>query len=95
MMLEQSAPEDYIIATGQSHTLTQFVETAFSLIGKDWREHVTVDQHLVRPTDIARNKVDPGKAIAGLGWKAQHHMADVISLMLETEIARLRTGAGV
>ena len=92
LMLEQSAPEDYIIATGQSHTLTQFVEAAFNFIGKDWREHVTVDQHLIRPTDISRNKVDPSKAAARLGWKAQHHMSEVISLMLEAEIASLRGG---
>jgi len=95
LMLEQPAPEDYIIATGQSHTLTQFVETAFNLIGKDWREHVAVDQHLIRPTDIARSRVNPSKATAGLGWKAQHYMADVISLMLEAEIAHLRGGGDV
>jgi GDPmannose 4,6-dehydratase len=71
------------------------VETAFNLIGKDWREHVTVDQHLVRPTDIARNKVDPTKAAARLGWKAQHHMSEVISLMLEAEIANFRGGRAV
>ena len=95
MMLEQPTPEDYIIATGQSHTLTQFVETAFQLIGKDWREHVTVDQHLMRPTDIARNRVDPSKAAAGLGWKARHHMEEVISQMLEAEMASLRDGGNV
>ena len=49
LMLEQPAPEDYIIATGQSHTLTQFVEAAFNLIGKDWQEYVTIDQHLSPP----------------------------------------------
>jgi GDPmannose 4,6-dehydratase len=92
LILEQPAPDDYIIATGQSHTLTQFVATAFKLIGKDWREHVTVDQHLIRPTDIACNKVDPAKAAAKLGWKARHHMDEVISLMLEAEIASLRDG---
>ena len=95
LILEQPAPEDYIIATGQSHTLTQFVATAFKLIGKDWREHVTVDQHLIRPTDIARNKVDPAKAAAKLGWKARHHMDEVISLMLEAEIANLRDGGDI
>jgi len=94
LMLQQTMPEDYIIATGQSHTLTQFVETAFNLIGRDWRKHVTVDPHLIRPNDIARNKVSPAKAAAGLQWKATHDMAAVISLMLEAEIARLRSGAG-
>jgi GDPmannose 4,6-dehydratase len=90
LMLEQPEPKDYIIATGQSHTLTQFVETAFNLIGKDWREYVAVDRHLVRPTDIARNKVDPSKAAAELGWKAKHHMAEVISRMLEAELSSLK-----
>jgi GDP-D-mannose dehydratase len=55
---------------------------------------VTIDPHLIRPNDIARNKVSPAKAAAGLGWKARLDMAAVISLMLEAEIARLRGGAG-
>ena len=78
LMLEQPVPDDYIIATGQSHTLTQFVETAFDLIGKNWREYVISDKGLMRPTDIARNKVDPSKAARGLGWQARNHMRDVI-----------------
>jgi GDPmannose 4,6-dehydratase len=61
-MLEQPEALDYIIATGQSHALTQFIETAFRLIGKEWREYVTIDEHLIRPTDIRCNKVDPAKA---------------------------------
>jgi GDPmannose 4,6-dehydratase len=94
LMLEQPEPKDYVIATGHSHTLTQFVETAFNLIGKDWREYVTADKRLVRPTDIARNKVDPSKAATELRWQAQRGMADVISLMLEAEISTLKRDAG-
>jgi GDPmannose 4,6-dehydratase len=90
MMLEQAVPEDYIVATGQSHTLVQFVETAFNLINKDWREHVTVDQHLIRPTDIHCNRVDVSKAAQGLGWRARHYMGDVITMMLEAEMASLK-----
>jgi|WetSurMetagenome_2_1015567.scaffolds.fasta_scaffold02779_4 GDPmannose 4,6-dehydratase len=90
MMLEQPSAQDYIIATGQSHTLTQFVEIAFSLIGKDWHEFVSIDKHLMRPTDIMRNKVDPSKAAICLGWKATHHMKQVVSMMLEAEIRNLR-----
>jgi len=67
MMLEQPSPEDCIIANGQSHTLREFVRTAFDLIGKDWRVYVTQEEHLLRPTDILRNKVDPSKAAAHLG----------------------------
>jgi GDPmannose 4,6-dehydratase len=90
MMLEQPSAQDYIIATGESHTLTQFVETAYSLIGKDWRDYVKIDEHLKRPTDILRNKVDPSKAAATLGWKAKNGMKQVISMMLESEIRSLR-----
>jgi GDPmannose 4,6-dehydratase len=91
MMLEQPSPEDYIIATGQSYTLTQFVETAFDLIGKHWRDHVTLDEHLLRPTDIVRNKVDPSKAAVHLGWKAKYGMKQVVSMMLESELKRAQT----
>jgi GDPmannose 4,6-dehydratase len=89
MMLEQPAAEDYIIATGQSHTLTQFVETAFELIGKSWKEHVTIDEQLMRPTDILWNKVDPSKAATRLGWKAKNGMKEVIRMMLDSEITAL------
>ncbi len=88
-MLEQPSAQDYIIATGQSHTLTEFVETAYSLIGKDWRDYVTLDKNLIRPTDIQRNKVDPSKAASRLGWKAKYGMKQVISMILESEMSIL------
>ncbi len=92
MMLEKDSPEDCIIATGESHTLSEFVKAAFDLVGEDWREHVTQDKNLLRPADIVRNKVDPSKAATYLGWKAKHHMKDVVAMMLEAEIANLRNG---
>ena len=90
MMLEQPSARDYIIATGQSHTLTEFVETAFNLIGKDWHDFVIINEHLMRPTDILRNQVDPSLAATRLGWKARNGMRQVISLMLESEMKSLR-----
>lgn len=89
-MLEQPAAEDYIIATGSSNTLERFMETAFELVGRNWHDHVTIDEHLMRPTDIARNKVDPSKAASCLGWRAKRGMREVISMMLECEIGLLR-----
>ena len=93
-MLNQSSPSDYIIATGKSHTLLEFVETTFSLINKDWRDYVTIDHRLMRPTDILHNKVDPSKAAGGLGWKAKSSMKEVISMMLESEMAILHKEKG-
>jgi GDPmannose 4,6-dehydratase len=89
MMLQQPSAQGCIIATGQSHTLTEFVETAFNLIGKDWRDDVTTDQHHMRPTDIMRNKVDPSKAASFLGWKAKNGMKEVIGMMVESEMKNL------
>jgi GDPmannose 4,6-dehydratase len=92
MMLEQPSPQDYIIATGESHTLTQFVETAFQLIDKDWRAYVSIDKQLMRPTDILRTKINPSKAATSLGWKAKNGMKEVVRMMLDDEIRNLREG---
>jgi GDPmannose 4,6-dehydratase len=90
-MLEQEMPSDYIIATGRSHTLLEFVETAFGLVGKNWQDYVSIDETLMRPTDILRNKVDPSKAAAGIGWKAKNGMVEVVAMMLEAEMKDLRS----
>jgi len=89
-MLNQPSPADYIIATGKSHTLQEFVQTAFELVGKDWRTYVAIDEHLMRPTDILRNKVNPLRAASELGWKAKNGMTQVVSMMLEAEMVSLR-----
>lgn len=89
-MLERSVPTDFIIATGSSHTLQEFMETAFELVGKNWRDHVTIDEQLMRPTDIARNKVDPSKAAKRLGWKAKSGMREIVGMMLDAEIENFR-----
>lgn len=86
-MLEQPNPRDYIVATGKSHKLVEFVQTAYQLIDRDWRDHVSIDGNLIRPTDIHRSRVDPSEAVAGLGWQARYGMTDVVAMMLESEIA--------
>jgi len=89
-ILQHDTPDDYIVATGKSHKLVEFVETAFRLVGKDWHDFVSIDEHLLRPTDILRNKVDPSKADLQLGWKAASSMPEVVAKMLEAEIAEIR-----
>jgi GDPmannose 4,6-dehydratase len=88
-MLLQNTAEDFIIATGKSYTLVEFVETTYRLVGKEWRDFVDIQEGLMRPTDIIKNKVDPSKAARQLGWKATNSMPQVISKMLEREIAEL------
>lgn len=88
-MLEQPTPQDYIVATGKSHTLLEFVQTAYQLINRDWRDYVSVDSSLIRPTDIHRSRVNPSRAAEGLGWKARYGMTDVVAMMLEAEMVNL------
>lgn len=90
VMLQQNVAEDYIIATGQSHTLVEFVEAAFRVAGRDWRNHVTIDEQLMRPTDVMVNKLDPSKAAAKLGWTAKYMMNDVVAQMLEEEMVYIK-----
>jgi GDPmannose 4,6-dehydratase len=85
LMLQQSSPDDYVIATGESRTLEEFVATAFSYQGLDWQEHVITDASLLRPTDLAISRGDPSKARNQLGWAAQYRMADIVSMMVEAK----------
>jgi GDPmannose 4,6-dehydratase len=83
LMLQQDEPEDYVIATGASFALEEFVQTAFVCAGLDWREHLVTDASLYRPTDIAVGKGNPAKAKAKLGWEAKYKMQDVVRMMVE------------
>jgi GDPmannose 4,6-dehydratase len=85
LMLQQSQPDDYVIATGESRTLEEFVTAAFSCQGLDWQEHVITDVSLLRPTDLAISRGNPSKARNQLGWAAQYRMADIVSMMVEAK----------
>src|SRR3546814_14997017 len=84
-MLQREEPDDYVIATGQSHSLEKFVELAFMEAGLDFRDHVDVDPALFRPTDLAISKANQSKAAAELGWRAESSMAQVIRNMISAE----------
>jgi GDPmannose 4,6-dehydratase len=92
-MLERDAPDDFIIATGETNTLEDFVATAFSCFGRNWRDYVVLNPTLLRPLDITYSSGDPAKAERDLGWKATKKMRDVVSKLVEAEYAR-RLGRG-
>jgi GDPmannose 4,6-dehydratase len=81
LMLQQSQAGDYVIATGESCLLEDFVAMAFAAVGLDWREHVEIDDSLLRPTDLAVGKGNPSKAKEILGWEAKYKMKDVVRMM--------------
>jgi len=89
-MLQSDTPDDYVIATGVSHSLEEFVATAFNEVGLDWREHVDYDPSLKRPNEIPCSKGDPTKAREVLGWSAKAQFAEIIARMVRAE----REGAG-
>lgn len=80
-MLQQDKPKDFVIATGESNTLADFVSVAFEVNGLDWQRHVDISQALYRPTDIDRSLGNPSKADELLGWHASCKMRDVIKMM--------------
>jgi GDPmannose 4,6-dehydratase len=84
-MLQADSPEDFVIATGESNSLEEFVATAFSQVGLDWHQHVVHDPKLFRPTEIRHSRGHAEKARHMLGWKANMRMRDVIREMVRYE----------
>lgn len=82
LMLQQDQPEDFVIATGQTCLLEDFVKTAFSHFGLDWREHVKQSDEIFRPTDLLVSRADPSKAKRQLEWEATVNMPQVVSKMI-------------
>jgi len=82
-MLQHDAPRDFVIATGETRALRDFVAESFAALGLDWTDHVETDPTLMRPTDIRISRADPSLALAQLGWQAETRMAEVVRRMVE------------
>ncbi|NEP03548.1 MULTISPECIES: GDP-mannose 4,6-dehydratase [Okeania] len=89
LMLQQEEPDDYVIATGESYPLQDFVIEAFATVGLNWQNYVEVDRSLYRPTDISVGRANPIKAKEKLAWKAQYKMPDVVRMMVEARMANI------
>ena len=89
-MLETDEPMDFVIATGETNSLRDFVEHSFAYHGLDWRDYVTKNDAFVRPTDIARSAGNPAKAKEILGWSAETKMLGVIERLMQAEMTRRR-----
>ena len=81
-MLQLDKPKDFVIATGVTHSLEDFVSYAFKIQGLNWQEHVISDHSLFRPTDLSVSRADPRRAKKGLGWQAKVTMEQVIEKMI-------------
>jgi GDPmannose 4,6-dehydratase len=85
LMLKQVNAQDFVIATGESNSLTEFVAEAFNCLGLDWRDHVTSNPDLMRPTDLRVSRANPSLAAKILGWRAKSCMRDVVRAMVLAE----------
>lgn len=88
LMLQQNTPDDYVIATGEAHSVREFVERAFELVGLDWREYVKIDKRFMRPLDVPCLVGDYSKAERVLGWKPRVRFKELVEIMVREEVNR-------
>ena len=88
-MLQQDTPDDYVIATGETHTVQEFVEIAFGHAGLNWEEHVKLDPKFIRPAEVDLLIGDPSKAKKELGWEPSVDFRGLVEMMVDADIAAL------
>jgi GDPmannose 4,6-dehydratase len=92
LMLQQDKPDDYVIATGEAHSVQELVEVAFAHVGLDWEKHVGVDPRFLRPAEVDHLIGDPGKAKRELGWEPSVDFKGLVHMMVDADLARLKSG---
>jgi GDPmannose 4,6-dehydratase len=85
-MLQQDKPDDYVVATGETHTVKEFVEEAFGCVNLKWQDYVRIDPHYYRPTEVDLLVGDASKAKKILGWKPKTHFKELVRLMVEKDL---------
>jgi GDPmannose 4,6-dehydratase len=86
LMLQHDQPDDYVIATGETHSVKEFVQEAFELLGLDWRKHVEMDPRYIRPTEVDMLLGDYSKAEQELQWKPKVRFNDLVRIMVEADL---------
>lgn len=86
-MLQQDAPDDFVIATGQAHPVREFCELAFAHVGLDWEEHVRIDERYLRPSEVNHLLGDASKAAAHLGWTLTMPFSQLVARMVDADCA--------
>jgi GDPmannose 4,6-dehydratase len=85
-MLQRDTPEDYVICTGETHSVREFCELAFSHVGLNWQDHVVIDESFMRPAEVDLLVGDAQKAFDDLGWKPQTSFADLVTMMVDADL---------
>lgn len=90
LMLQQTKPDDFVIGTDKTHTIRELCEKAFEYVGLDWKKYVTIDSRFMRPTETGPLISDSSKARNVLGWKSQTSFKELVSMLVDANIARLK-----
>ena len=88
-MLQQEQPDDYVLATNETHSVREFVEIAFGHLGLDWKEFVKYDERYERPAEVDLLIGDPAKAKEKLGWEPKVRFEELVRIMVEADLAEL------
>ena len=94
VMLQQDAPDDYVIGTGESHSVREFTEAAFAHAGLDWQDHVLIDPRYFRPAEVFDLRADSRKARRELGWEPTVGFVELVRMMVDADLADLRRQLG-
>ena len=89
MMLQQKTPDDFVIATGENHTVREFLEIAFRHVGMSWKKHVVFDPAFMRPAEVNTLLGNPAKARRKLGWKLQVSFPELVTMMVDADLKKL------
>jgi len=90
LMLQQEQADDYVVATGETHTVREFVELAFEHAGLAWKKHVELDERYLRPTEVDLLLGDPSKAKKKLGWKPKVTFTELVKRMVDHDVEEVR-----
>jgi GDPmannose 4,6-dehydratase len=92
LIMEQDEPEDFVIATGETHSVQEFAEIAFARAGLDWRDHVVIDKRFYRPAEVALLQGDASKAKKQLGWAPTVRFRELVEMMVDADLEGMREG---
>lgn len=93
LMLQQSTPDDYVVATGEAHSVSEFLDEVFSYLDLDWRQYVETDPKYLRPTEVNAVRGDAGKARSVLGWTPRTSFRELVRMMVDADLAAVNADA--
>ena len=93
LMLQQDEPDDYVVATGETHSVRELVDVAFEHVGLDPEEHVRIDPRFMRPAEVEHLIGDASRARERLGWRPQTSFEELVRLMVDADLELLASGA--